>query len=83
MVRSGRGIEQLNDEQIAFLQQLIDDASPGEHEAIELVRGEEQYFYVDPRAFGRQLKAAVTTGRLRGIRFLRTETDNHAIYQIG
>ena len=75
---------QLNDDQIAFLQQLIDDASPGEYEAKDLVEGHEEYFYVSPQTFGRQLKDAVKAGRLSNrIVFMRTEGDNHAIYRVG
>jgi hypothetical protein len=75
---------ELNDDQIAFLQQLINDAAQGEYEATSLVRGHEEYFYIDPRVFGKQLYRAVESGRLTRIAFVRMDRGSkHLIYRVG
>lgn len=72
----------LGDDQVELLQAFIDNAPPGEYEAVPLIPDEYKEYFSGPTKHGEQFKAAVTQGRFTGIELGRFDMGSKHYWYI-
>lgn len=79
--RTVRRVSALTKAEVEVAQSLINRRFPGEWELSDIY-GDEWELIASPTSFGFLFKDAVVNGVLKNIEYVRTESNNHAIYRI-
>lgn len=78
--RAVRRVSALTKVEVEVAQSLINRKFPGEWELSDIY-GDEWALIASPASFGFLFKDAVVNGVLKNIEYVRTESNNHAIYR--